>query len=79
MTFVNVTKPQMADGSRYSCPCCGELTLWERGGEDICSVCKWQDDGQDDHDADEIRGGPNGDLSLTAARQSWRRLKRIFK
>jgi len=28
----------------------------------------WEDDGQDDHDADEVRGGPNGTLSLLQAR-----------
>lgn len=52
----------------YSCPCCGELTLPERGGYDICPVCTWEDDGQDEHDADIVRGGPNGDLSLADAR-----------
>ena len=35
-------------------------------------MCYWEDDGQDDHDADEIRGGPNYDLSLTAARENFR-------
>jgi hypothetical protein len=31
-------------------------------------VCFWEDDGQDEHDADDVRGGPNRDLSLTKAR-----------
>src|SRR5262249_6030280 len=44
----------------YRCPCCHCLTLHERGGYEICPVCFWEDDGQDDHDADEGRGGPNG-------------------
>jgi len=35
-------------------------------------VCFWEDDGQDDHDADEVRGGPNGSLSLTDARQGFK-------
>jgi len=48
----------------HACPCCGYLTLVERGGYEICSVCRWEDDGQDDHDADENRGAPNK-LSLT--------------
>lgn len=50
------------------CPCCGDPTLTTRDDFEICAVCRWQDDGQDDHDADEVRGGPNGDLSLTQAR-----------
>jgi hypothetical protein len=43
-------------------------TLDERGGYDICKVCFWEDDGQDDHDADEVRGGPNYHLSLAQPR-----------
>ncbi len=30
-----------------------------------------REDGQDDHDADEIRGGPNGLLSLTQVRRNF--------
>jgi hypothetical protein len=55
----------------YPCPCCGYLTLGSRGDYDICAVCFWEDDGQDEHDADAIRGGPNGRLSLTQARQNF--------
>ena len=65
--------PGMSQGDeRLACPCCGYLTLGERGGFKICSVCFWEDDGQDDHDADVVRGGPNGSLSLTAARANFR-------
>jgi hypothetical protein len=42
-----------------ACPCCGHATLTERGIYEICPVCFWEDDGQDNHDADEWRGGPN--------------------
>ena len=31
-------------------------------------MCYWEDDGQDDHDANDVRGGPNGVLSLEQAR-----------
>ena len=55
----------------HACPCCGYLTLEERGSYGICSVCFWEDDGQDDHDADVVRGGPNGSLSLTQARANF--------
>jgi len=58
----------------YACPCCGYLTLQERGGDDICQVCFWHDDGQDDHDADVIRGGPNYELSLSQARANYERI-----
>lgn len=54
------------------CPCCYCRTLEERGVFDICPVCFWEDDGQDDYDEDLIRGGPNGALSLTEARANYR-------
>ncbi|WP_369334942.1 CPCC family cysteine-rich protein [Xanthomonas sacchari] len=53
------------------CPCCSYKTLSERGAFEICAVCFWEDDGQDDDDADEVLGGPNGNLSLTQARANY--------
>jgi hypothetical protein len=61
-------------GSRFPCPCCDCLTLDSRGDYEICPVCLWEDDGQDEHDADVVRGGPNGRLSLTLARQNYARI-----
>lgn len=60
-----------AEGVSYRCPCCGYRTLQERGGFEICQVCFWEDDGQDDSDAEMVRGGPNGSLSLTQARRNY--------
>lgn len=59
------------EGDKFACPCCGYKTLPERGGYEICNVCFWEDDGQDDEDADVIRGGPNGALNLTEARRNF--------
>ena len=73
MTFQNVSKSTEKQPT-YRCPCCGCLTLCGRAGYEICPVCYWEDDGQDSHDADEVRGGPNGSLSLTQARESYRRI-----
>jgi hypothetical protein len=58
-------------GVRHACPCCACLTLGERGGFEICPVCFWEDDGQDEADADVVRGGPNRSLSLTQARANF--------
>lgn len=66
----SVIRPKQ-EGTRYACPCCRHLTLDERGGHEICPVCFWEDDGQDDHDADRVRGGPNGASSLAQARQNY--------
>ncbi len=62
----NVIAP--GTGCPLSCPCCGHATLAERGGDERCRECGWYDDGQDDHDSAVVRGGPNGCLSLDAAR-----------
>lgn len=59
-------------GSPLRCPCCSCKTLGERGGYEICEVCGWEDDGQDNDNADEVLGGPNGALSLTQARANYR-------
>lgn len=53
------------------CPCCGRASLEELGAYEICRVCGWEDDGQDNKDADIAFGGPNGRLSLTQARVDW--------
>jgi hypothetical protein len=65
----NVFTPKT--GGPCSCPCCGHVTLSELGGYEICDECGWEDDGQDDHDAHIVRGGPNGRESLNAAREAY--------
>src|SRR3569833_480962 len=52
---------------KFNCPCCGYPTLDERGDWEICYLCNWEDDGQDDHNADRVLGGPNAGYSLTLA------------
>ena len=66
-------KAEPCDGLIYTCPCCGYPTLEERGGYEICYLCNWEDDGQDDPHADEVWGGPNRDYSLTDARKNFKR------
>jgi len=61
-------------GLPLRCPCCLCKTLDSRGAFIICPVCFWEDDGQDDYDADIVRGGPNGRLGLTEARANYRQL-----
>jgi Cysteine-rich CPCC len=57
------------------CPCCYSRTLTGRRHFQICDVCYWEDDGQDDVDADEVLGGPNGTLSLTQGRANYATLR----
>ena len=61
------------EGVRYRCPCCHYKTLEERGGYYICPVCFWEDDGQDDEDADTRRAFSPNHMSLTQARENYRR------
>lgn len=56
---------------RAICPCCLFPTLNGRGAFEICVVCWWEDDGQSNQDADEVRGGPNSHYSLTCARRNF--------
>lgn len=58
------------DRVRFTCPCCGYPTIGERGGYEICGICWWEDDGQDESDPDIIWGGPNHAYSLTQARHN---------
>lgn len=54
--------------NKFACPCCGYQTLEARSNYDICRVCWWEGEGQDNENANEIQGGPNYGLSLLKAR-----------
>jgi hypothetical protein len=56
---------------RYFCPCCNYPTLNGRNSYEICGLCFWEDDGQDENNANEVLGGPNQDYSLTEARNNF--------
>jgi len=56
---------------RVRCLCCGFKTLDLPDSLGLCPVCWWQDDGQDDSDADTVRGTVDGELSLTEARNNF--------
>lgn len=58
-------------GVRLTCPCCGYPMLSSSGDYEICRLCSWEDDGQDDPDADLVRGGPNSFYSLVEARENF--------
>jgi Cysteine-rich CPCC len=55
----------------YRCPCCGARTLCSPATMELCPVCWWEDDGQEDSDASEVRLTVNGDLSLSEAREHY--------
>jgi hypothetical protein len=63
--------PPKEKGERYKCPCCQYKTLYTRGSWNICPVCRWKDDGQDDHNSDTFGDGANLNLTLTQARENF--------
>lgn len=65
-------------GDRFSCPCCGFPTLSSRGDFELCRLCCWEDDGQDNFNAGEILGGFNHDYSLAGARRNFERYLTIY-
>ena len=64
--------------ARFTCPCCGYPTLGSRAHYEICKICWWEDDGQDEHDADVVRGGPNHHYSLAAAQRNFARYLVVY-
>lgn len=64
--------------SRAACPCCGYPTLDESCNYEICELCNWEDDGQGEAEADEVRGGPNADYSLSEARQNFLKYRVMY-
>jgi len=42
-------------------------------------MCNWEDDGQSDEDADIVRGGPNGDYSLSEARLNFNKYMCMYE
>lgn len=67
-----------ANSLRFTCPCCGYPTLAYPALYEICFLCGWEDDGQEDIDADEILGGPNHEYSLTAARSHFVAYRQMY-
>ncbi len=59
------------DKKTYRCPCCHYKTLHSRGRHELCPVCRWEDDGQDEYNAEDVRGGPNALLSLRQAQKNF--------
>jgi hypothetical protein len=56
---------------RFRCPCCGFRTLETACALALCPVCWWEDDGQEEDDAGEVRLTVNGELSLSEARENY--------
>ena len=71
--------PAVQFGIRSTCPCCGYPTLGARAQYEICFLCSWEDDGHDDHDADDVHRGPNRGYSLSRARDNFVRFGVMYE
>lgn len=58
---------------KSTCPCCAFPTLGERGENDICPLCKWQDD------IDEEKSGANGDYTIQEARENFEQFLIMYR
>jgi hypothetical protein len=67
----------MQPAKAFGCPCRKFKTLCGRGQFEICHVCYWEDDGQDEADAERVLGGPNGGLSLKQAQINFKQIGAI--
>ncbi len=63
-------KREQGANGLYACPCCGFASLESVSSNEICEICYWEDDGQDDPEAEEYWGGPNR-ISLSEARENY--------
>ncbi|GCE08215.1 hypothetical protein KDAU_55440 [Dictyobacter aurantiacus] len=70
---------QPAENGKYRCPCCGYRTLNDRCEYELCAVCGWQDDGQDNWDATTNRPLSPNHMSLALARENYQRFGAIRK
>jgi hypothetical protein len=53
--------------------------LGARGEYEICRICWWEDDGQDDPHADVFRGGPNHGYTLAQARENFQQFGVMYE
>jgi hypothetical protein len=57
--------------TRFRCLCCGYRTLEAPEAMELCPVCWWEDDGQEDSNPAKVRLTVNGELSLSEARENY--------
>lgn len=60
---------------KHKCPVCGQYEFEEKGSDDICEVCGWQDDLVQELNPDEECCG--NQMSLNQAKKAWAEGKSI--
>lgn len=67
------------ENNPVKCPCCNLPTLSEIAAYEICTVCGWEDDGQNDDNSEKVLGGPNKDYSLNEARANFKKFNSMYR
>lgn len=60
---------------KHKCPICGQYEFPEENSFDICPVCNWEDDADQEENPDEINGANR--MSLNEARAAWATGQRV--
>lgn len=60
---------------KHICPVCGRYEFPEENSFDICTVCNWEDDADQEENPDEINGANR--MSLNEARAAWASGQRV--
>lgn len=60
---------------KHICPVCGQYEFPSENSFDICPVCNWEDDADQEEKPDEINGANR--MSLNEAREAWAYGKRV--
>jgi len=59
-------------GAVVDCPCCGKRALQQRGASELCRVCGWRDDAEQNESCpDQVIPGRNWGYSLAQARKQY--------
>ena len=61
---------------KHVCPVCGKYTFPECNSFDICEICNWEDDADQEENPDEEDGANH--MSLNQAREAWAKGEEVW-
>lgn len=73
--FITIVGNALYRPKGHICPVCGQYEFEERGSDDICEVCGWQDDIVQELNPDEECG--ENQMSLNQAKEAWKNGEKV--
>lgn len=61
--------------NKHKCPICGRYEFPDDNSFDICPVCNWEDDADQEENPDEENGANR--MSLNQAREAWKNGQKV--